>query len=284
MPCVPSHRTGWQPDVADHRDFSLADAPVAAMLRKLKLKTRKARALPDAVDWREYCGPVEDQGNLGTSTAQACAALIQQFERRASGRLIQPSRLFIDYTARRLGGVSGNGVSLRMALKAVARCGIPPEVHWPYDASHVDREPDAFTYSFSRDSRTLRYLRLDSRPDNEHPTIDVARSFLAAGFSMALGFPVCSAVTDAPEIPFPTAADSVVGVQAVTVVGYDDKVRIRSDKGALLVRNSWGTCWGDQGFGWLPYSYVRERLACDVWTLLNPRWLRSGEFDLPAIA
>src|SRR6478735_2725166 len=112
MPCVPTHKLGWQPDLADHRDFSLSDASVAVLLRKLKLKTRKGRTLPESVDWREYCGPVEDQRELGTSTAHACASMIQQFERRASGRLIHPSRLFIDHTARRLSRISGGGISL----------------------------------------------------------------------------------------------------------------------------------------------------------------------------
>ena len=51
---------------------------------------------------------------------------------------------------------------------------------------------------------------------------------------MAFGFPVSTAVTAEPEIPFPTAADSILGGQAVTAVGYDDKARIRSDKGATL--------------------------------------------------
>jgi C1A family cysteine protease len=283
MPCVPTHELGWRPDLADHRDFSLSDSRVSTLLRKLKLKTRKARSLPESVDWREYCGPVEDQRDLGASSAHACAAMIQQFERRASGRLIYPSRLFIDHASRRLSGVSGSGgISLRMALKAVARCGVPPEKHWPYDAAHFNREPDAFAYSFGRDFRALRYVRLDDRSGHDRPTLDLLRSFLAAGFFLTLGFPVCTAVTDAAEIPFPTAADSILGGQAVTAVGYDDKARIRSDKGALLVRNSWGSGWGDQGFGWLPYAYVRERIASDFWTLLSPRWLRSGEFELPA--
>jgi C1A family cysteine protease len=64
-------------------------------------------------------------------------------------------------------------------------------------------------------------------------------------------------------------------------VGYDDKLRIRSDKGALLVRNSWGADWGDGGYGWLPYEYVRQQLAVDFWTLLKPSWLKSGEFESP---
>jgi C1A family cysteine protease len=174
--------------LADHRDFSLSDASVAVLLRKLKLKTRKGRTLPESVDWREYCGPVEDQRELGTSTAHACASMIQQFERRASGRLIHPSRLFIDHTARRLSRISGGGISLRTALKAVARCGVPPERHWPYDAEHQARDPDAFAYSFGREFRAMRYLRLDSRPGHERPMLDVLRSFLSAGFFLALGF------------------------------------------------------------------------------------------------
>ncbi len=129
----------------------------------------------------------------------------------------------------------------------------------------------------------MRYLRLDSRGSQERATLDVVRSFLAAGFFVAFGFPISTAVTSEPEIPFPTAADSILGGQTVTAVGYNDKFRIRSDKGAILVRNSWGPDWGDRGFGWLPYAFVRERLACDFWTLMSPRWLRSGEFDLPGL-
>jgi hypothetical protein len=44
----------------------------------------------------------------------------------------------------------------------------------------------------------------------------------------------------------------------------DETRRLPEGKGALLVRNSWGTAWGDQGYGWLPYAYVRDELAVDL--------------------
>jgi C1A family cysteine protease len=276
---------GWRPDSPDHRDYSLEHTTVVALLGKLKMRARKAADLPRRVDWRDYCGPVEDQQRLATSPAHACVALVQQFERRSSGRLIRLSRLFAHRAALRLSGSSaGSSLSLRSVLKAIVRCGAPPEELWPYDHLHMGHEPDPFAFSFHRDFDDVCFVRLDARKLAPTQVLAVARSFLAAGFPLAFGFPVCGTINREPEIPFPTSADRIVGGQAVTAVGYDDRLRIRSDRGALLVRNSWGPDWGEDGYGWLPYAYVTERLAIDFWTLLKPSWLKSGEFELPALS
>ena len=50
-------------------------------------------------------------------------------------------------------------------------------------------------------------------------------------------------------------------------VGYDDARMIGPDPGAVLVRNSWSAAWGDQGYGWMPYSYLQRGLASDFWSL-----------------
>ena len=76
--------------------------------------------------------------------------------------------------------------------------------------------------------------------------------------------------------------------RVVVVTGYDDSIVIRStdpfsrqvvvSRGAFRVRNSWGTTWGQSGYGWLPYDYVRAGLTSDWWSLTKAEYLDTGEF------
>lgn len=80
-------------------------------------------------------------------------------------------------------------------------------------------------------------------------------------------------------------SDDNVGGHAIDAVGYDDSRKIKNagpggvaTKGAFLIRNSWGTGWGDKGYGWLPYDYVLNGLAVDWWCLIKGEWIDTGEF------
>ena len=54
----------------------------------------------------------------------------------------------------------------------------------------------------------------------------------------------------------------MLGGHAVMAAGYDDERKM------LLVRNSWGKDWGEDGYFWMPYEYITNTRNCsDFWTI-----------------
>jgi C1A family cysteine protease len=275
---------GWLPSLPDFRDFAADSAPADAWLEQLRAAGAAPPPRSASVDLRDCFVDVDDQLSLHSSTAHACSGLVEYFERRANGRLLRPSRLFLYQNTLRLAGVDpiSHPVDLRTTLKAMVRCGLPPERYWPYEVDRLALQPDPFLYSFSEPFRSVRYVRLDRRGASGVQTLQTVKAFLAAGFPSAFGFPVPNSLSHNPDIPYRPTFDTLIGGQAVIAVGYDDRW-LRGSRGALLVRSSWGSAFGENGYAWLPYAYIEEQLAVDFWTLFHPDWITSGEFDLPEV-
>jgi len=280
---------GWIPDVPSIHDYHTAHPEVRPMLAKTRLTAALAApALPARVDLRPHFPPVEDQQQLGACTANAAAGLVGYFEEKALGRAIDVSRLFIYKATRNLTGTRGDsGAYLRTTMEALAVFGAPPESYWPYDGSpeasnkRFDAEPSAFCYAFARSFEALKYVRLD--PVNTAPDQVLAniRAYLAAGLPSLFGFPAYDEYMNAGvdgKVPFPSPTSQLLGGHANVAVGYDDHLAVGPDTGALLVRNSWGTGWGMEGYGWLSYKYVTQGLAVDWWTVIKQSWVDTGQF------
>ncbi len=235
------------------------------------------------MDLREYCSAVRDQAVLRTGVAHACVGLVEYFEQRVTGKRCQLSPLFLYKTTRRLVHWQGDtGAYIRWTWKALARFGVPSEEYLPYEVARFETEPDPFLYCCASRFPGLHYVRLDPPGASGEEVLLTVKVYLAAGLPCVFGFPV----TDLPgadgNVPWPRKTDAFRGGQAVVAVGFDDQRRIGSaPKGALLIRNSWGPQWGEGGYGWLPYEYLRRYLAVDFWTLLRQDWLASREFTRP---
>lgn len=276
-----THGYGWQKSLPDFRDYLPESQEVRSMLTQLKSPGASLAALPSKESLVPYFLDVADQGYINSSTAQACVDLVQYFDRRALGRTVRLSKLFVYQATQQLLGLTGNNsVDLRSTLKSVVSFGIPHEQHWPYDLSKVNDQPAAFLYAVSDRYRSVRYFRLDGRNRTGRDTLSIVKTFLNAGFPSVFGFSVPASISRDGDVPYRPTFDTVQGGQAVIAVGYDDQ-RLSSTKGALQFRNSWGRDWGENGYGWLPYAYVEEQLAVDFWTLISPEWLDSDEFLKP---
>lgn len=241
---------GTHPDVPDHRDHRYA-APA-----------RVRRALPESVDLRPGCPPVQDQRPLNACSAHAIGAAVWFDERRQGGEAPLPSRLFLYWVERDREHTVGTNapVSLRDGYKAVARLGVCPESLWPYRPDRFAKRPPPACFRAARRRRAVAYHRVPR--DLAH-----LRGCLAEGFPFTAGISVYEsfesrAVRDTGRVPLPKRSERHLGGHAVLVVGYHERSR------RFVVRNSWGPRWGLSGYFTVPFAYLENPdLAWDFWTV-----------------
>jgi C1A family cysteine protease len=280
---------GWIRDYPDFRDYTTKE--VSRDLETLKLAKVKDASIPPKMDLKKWCSPIENQGSIGSCTANAGVALVEYLERKATGKHIDASRLFLYKTTRNLLHWTGDtGGFLRSAMGAMVLFGVPPEEYWPYDEAKYDEEPPAFCYAFAQSYQAIKYYRLDPPGRSKERVLKRIKSNIAGNLPSMFGFAVYNSIRQAGvsgQIPFPTATERRTGGHAVVAIGYDDNKEItntgrggETTKGALKIRNSWGTGWGEDGYGWLPYDYVIKGLAVDWWSVISNEWLDTNQFGL----
>lgn len=239
----------WTRDVPDSRDHPFVPRTL--------VKT------PNLVDLRVNCSPVENQGNLGSCTGNAIAALMEYLSRKAK-KNTDVSRLFIYYQERLLEGTVNYdaGAYIRDGIKVVNKFGAPLETHWPYIEKKWNYRPTQAAYTNALTRKAVGYQRCAD--------FTAVKNALAIGYPVVIGFDVYESfetqtVSNTGMMPYPnTATEQLLGGHAVVIVGYNDSTQ------RFIVRNSWGTSWGDRGYFYMPYQVIQNTsMSSDFWIITS---------------
>lgn len=256
---------GWLPDLPDFRD-KLA-FPDKHLMEELV-------TLPSRVDLREnHTFNVLDQGYIGSCVAHAVGSAIEYAQHMRPNdpnvsdfleedRKFPVSRLFLYYEARRPIQTleEDSGCHIRDAMRVAYNIGVPRETGWKYREDAFAIPPPERSYKSAPYHKITSYKSV--AVNNQE-----LRLAISNGSPVVIGISIYDSFYNERNgiVPMPSFNDEYLGGHAMLVVGYDDRAQ------RYTVLNSWGNTWGDDGFCYIPYSYIGNRqLGSDYWILSDP--------------
>jgi len=238
--------TGVTVDTQKESPFGLAASYVnQQMLVSPDVFRITPKGLPTSIDWRNKDGvnwltPVRDQGRCGSCVAFAAIGTLEGEYNIAA----KSSGLNVDFSEQDLFshiGYCGYGSMPFLALMQLEYRGVPDEACYPYASGRLGENQPESGACADRDARTVKIATYDS----------VGASQLKAALQLG---PVMTTMTVYDDFMFyqggvyKHVTGGVAGGHAVAIVGYDDAAQ------AWIVRNSWGTGWGEGGYFRIAYD------------------------------
>jgi C1A family cysteine protease len=216
--------------------------------------------LPQLIDLRKFCPPVEDQLNTNSCVANAVVGALEFHQLKAGLPLTDISRLFVYYNARSLSDAEGQdtGSFIHHGMAAILAYGGCEARMWPFEQAMVTSKPTEACYENAAHYEAVQYART--------PRGVPALTALAQGLPVVFGmfapqdYYQIAAQTGVMPRPDQVAPQSPPSGHAMLMVGYD-----LSDK-TYLVRNSWGMGWADQGYCKIPFETM------DAWARPEDFW------------
>lgn len=210
--------------------------------------------LPAALSFAPLLGPALDQGDFGTCEAHALAGAVMAYDEATIPSVLAGYRRSLSRWDAYQGGRSitvpppapnSEGVASRDILEYARTTGLCHEGTWPYNpASPGQPGPDAPAERAGNKLSGYAAVALDA--ESVKAALHAFGPVLAV-IDVYAGFDNL----DANNTAHPIGPSR--GLHAVALVGWDDS------RQAFVLRNSWGTTWGQAGYCWLPYHYpLRE--------------------------
>jgi C1A family cysteine protease len=227
---------------------------IPAPLPVHRMLTRTMLAPLQVVDLRKWCGPVKNQGNLGSCTGHAFSEALEWIFRRYLNQQPVLSPLFVYANELIDNGdfPQDNGSDGTTGSTVVIADGTCEDSLYP-DSSQKIIQPTAEMTANAVQYKMGAYHGLAGSQVAISVLGDPTPWPVEVGFTVYASFE--SDEVESTGIYNPQPGENVLGGHEVLIVGYDigetPTLRPANCPPAALIQNSWGTEWGLAGFFWM---------------------------------
>jgi hypothetical protein len=207
--------------------------------------------LPESVDLSYRFPSVGHQGSQGSCVGWAVAYGARSYYEYAPNgtRLDSRSAFSPSFIYNQIKNSDKNcaiGTSIVDALNLVRDQGVPKISDFPYIETNCTNQPTADVKNRASQFRIKGWKTITD--------IESVKGELYRGNPVVVGMAVSSSFDNlrGKNIYTDERSESAGG-HAMVITGYDDKRR------AFKLFNSWGTSWGENGFGWVSYRAMTQR-------------------------
>ena len=208
--------------------------------------------LPKSVDLKALFPPIKNQKNQGACSSFSLTAVFEYLLSNEMSKVEDMSEAYVYYNGRAVSGQTDvdDGANLYDVIKGMADKGVCVEELCAYNPSVYDKEPSPEAYEDGKNRVVTNAARVSVDVNN-------IKAAISEGYPVVGCFRVFESWQNNTNgfIPMPSDKErqsEKEGFHAMVICGYNDK------HGHFIVRNSWGTKFGDKGYCYLPYSYIRD--------------------------
>ncbi|MGM9870878.1 MAG: C1 family peptidase [Muribaculaceae bacterium] len=218
-----------------------------------------------SVDLRPFFSDIRDQGQVGSCSTFAVVSMYESFvnrlQQRAPGNKADLSEQFVFYYSNVLTGKAEGGSNFYDQLKVLGTNGLCDESLFSYSTDNIGVEPSTAAVEQAQQHRVLKAMqielkdsgdKLDCIRTNHHLLTSALSQGYPVGVSLKLydSFGKSGAYINRPN-PEELASD-IVEHHAMVLVGYSEENK------CYIVRNSWGTDFGEKGYCYISASYIDD--------------------------
>ncbi|TGM46250.1 C1 family peptidase [Leptospira vanthielii] len=230
----------------------------------LKRDFNSFEEIPKSIDLSSQMPPVGNQGRQNSCVAWATGYAIKSYLLKNKGQVSEYDPPFAGgkgnyvfspaFIYNQQNGGEDKGLYYYKTMEFLKSSGVAPWSSMPYTDKDYLSQPSQSSKKEALKYKIKSFSRLNYKNPDEIKRVLAGKNVVMVGMIIDDAFYKVkgSAIYD-------ENGGQSYGGHAMTIVGYDDNKKSKSGKkGAFKLQNSWGTSWGDKGFGWVSYSMLAK--------------------------